>query len=198
MRLIVGLGNPGVEYAWTPHNLGFLVVDALAEQSGIRVTRPEAKSYVGLGNIAGQEVMLAKPQTMMNLSGLAVRELVGRADCQPTDVIVVCDDIALPWGMLRVRERGSAGGHNGLKSVIGALGTMEIPRVRMGVQPEEFRGDLKEYVLRQIRRDEEDLVAEEIEQGAEALKVILAEGLESAMNRFNRRVPPPGEDETGD
>src|ERR1700691_3545460 len=190
MRLIVGLGNPGIEYAWTPHNLGFLVVDALAEQSGIRVTRPEAKSYVGLGNIAGQEVMLAKPQTMMNLSGLAVRELVGRADCQPTDVIVVCDDIALPWGMLRVRERGSAGGHNGLKSVIGALGTMEIPRVRMGVQPEEFRGDLKEYVLRQIRRDEEDLVAEEIEQGAEAVKVILAEGTQSAMNRFNRRVSP--------
>lgn len=195
MRLIVGLGNPGIEYAWTPHNLGFLVVDALAEQAGIRVTRPESKSYVGLGNIAGHEVMLAKPQTMMNLSGLAVRELLGRAGCEPSDTIVVCDDIALPWGMLRVRERGSAGGHNGLKSVIGALGTMEFPRVRLGVQPEEFRGDVKEYVLRQIRRDEEDLAAEEIEQGAEALKVIVAEGIQSAMNRFNRRVPPPGEDE---
>ena len=195
MRLIVGLGNPGIEYTWTPHNLGFLVVDMLAEQAGIRVTRPESKSYVGLGNIAGHEVMLAKPQTMMNLSGLAVRELLGRAGCEPSDIIVVCDDIALPWGMLRVRERGSAGGHNGLKSVIGALGTMEFPRVRLGVQPEEFRGDVKEYVLRQIRRDEEDLAAEEIEQGAEALKVILAEGIQSAMNRFNRRVPPPGEDE---
>ena len=195
MRLIVGLGNPGIEYTWTPHNLGFLVVDMLAEQAGIRVTRPESKSYVGLGNIAGHEVMLAKPQTMMNLSGLAVRELLGRAGCEPSDIIVVCDDIALPWGMLRVRERGSAGGHNGLKSVIGALGTMEFPRVRLGVQPEEFRGDVKEYVLRQIRRDEEDLAAEEIAQGAEALKVILAEGIQSAMNRFNRRVPPPGEDE---
>jgi PTH1 family peptidyl-tRNA hydrolase len=198
MRLIVGLGNPGIEYAWTPHNLGFLVVDMLAEQAGIRVTRPESKSYVGLGSIAGHEVMLAKPQTMMNLSGIAVRELVGRADCQPSDVIVVCDDIALPWGMLRVRERGTAGGHNGLKSVIGALGTKEFPRVRLGVRPEEFRGDLKEYVLRQIRRDEEDVVAEEIEQGAEAVKLILAEGVARAMNRFNRRVPPPGEDEETD
>jgi PTH1 family peptidyl-tRNA hydrolase len=196
MRLIVGLGNPGIEYAWTPHNLGFLVVDALAEDAGIRVSRPEAKSLVGLGQIAGREVVLAKPQTMMNLSGLAVRELVGRAECEPSEMIVVCDDIALPWGMLRVRERGTAGGHNGLKSVIGALGTTEFVRVRLGVKPEELRGDLKEYVLRQIRRDEEDLVAEEIEQGAEAVKLILAEGTPSAMNRFNRRVSPQDEEET--
>jgi len=162
MHVIVGLGNPGIEYAWTPHNLGFLVVDKLAEQASIRVTRPEAKSFVGRGKIAGHEVILAKPQTMMNLSGLAVRELVARAACNPSDVIVICDDIALPWGMLRVRERGSAGGHNGLKSVIGALGTMEFPRVRLGVQPAELKGDLREYVLRQIRRDEEDVVAEDV------------------------------------
>src|ERR1700722_15364051 len=189
MRLIVGLGNPGIEYAWTPHNLGFLVVDQLAEDAGIRVTRPEAKSLVGLGGLAGQEVVLAKPQTMMNLSGLALRELVGRTECEPSEVIVVCDDIALPWGMIRVRERGSAGGHNGLKSIISALGTMEFPRVRLGVQPAEMRGDLKEYVLRQISRDEEDVVAEEIEQGVEAVKMVLTEGTQSAMNRFNRRVP---------
>ena len=195
MRVIVGLGNPGIEYTCTPHNLGFLVVDSLAEEAGIRVSRPESKSLVGIGQIAGQDVVLAKPQTMMNLSGLAVSELVRRAGCEPSDVIVICDDIALPWGMIRVRERGSAGGHNGLKSVISALGSMEFPRVRLGVQPEEFRGDLKEYVLRQIRRDEEDLVAEEIEQGAEAVKVILAEGTQAAMNRFNRRVQLPGEDE---
>jgi len=195
MRLIVGLGNPGIEYAWTPHNLGFLVVDALAEDAGIRVSRPEAKSLVGLGQIAGREVVLAKPQTMMNLSGLAVRELVSRAECEPSEMIVVCDDIAFPWGMLRVRERGTAGGHNGLKSVIGAIGTAEFVRVRLGVKPEELRGDLKEYVLHQIRRDEEDLVAEEIEQGAEAVKVILAEGTQAAMNRFNRRVSPQDEEE---
>ena len=197
MRLIVGLGNPGIEYAWTPHNLGFLVVDVLAEDFGIRVTRPEAKSLVGLGQIAGRDVVLAKPQTMMNLSGLAVRELIGRAECEPSDVIVICDDVALPWGMLRVRERGTAGGHNGLKSVIGAIGTTEFVRVRLGVKPEEMRGDLKEYVLRQIRRDEEDVVGEEIEQGAEAVKVILAEGTQAAMNRFNRRVSPQDEDESG-
>ena len=195
MRVIVGLGNPGIEYAWTPHNLGFLVIDALAEDAGIRVSRPESKSLVGLGEIAGQDVVLAKPQTMMNLSGLAVRELVGRAECEPSDVIVLCDDIALPWGMLRVRERGTAGGHNGLKSVIGALGTMEFVRVRLGVKPEEMRGDLREYVLRQIRRDEEDLVGEEIEFGVEAVKVILAEGTQVAMNRFNRRVSPDEKDD---
>ena len=195
MRVIVGLGNPGIEYAWTPHNLGFLVIDALAEDAGIRVSRPESKSLVGLGEIAGQDVVLAKPQTMMNLSGMAVRELVGRAECEPSDVIVLCDDIALPWGMLRVRERGTAGGHNGLKSVIGALGTMEFVRVRLGVKPEEMRGDLREYVLRQIRRDEEDLVGEEIELGVEAVKVILAEGTRVAMNRFNRRVSPDEKDD---
>jgi PTH1 family peptidyl-tRNA hydrolase len=193
MRVIVGLGNPGMEYAWTPHNLGFLAIDSLAENAGIRVSRPESKSFVGMGQIAGQDVVLAKPQTMMNLSGLAVRELVSRAECEPSDVIVLCDDIALPWGMLRIRERGTAGGHNGLKSVIGALGTVEFIRVRLGVKPEEMRGDLREYVLRQIRRDEEDLVAEEIEQAAEAVKAILADGTQAAMNRFNRRVSPQDE-----
>lgn len=194
MRVIVGLGNPGIEYAWTPHNLGFLVVDALAEDAGIRVTRPEAKSLVGLGQIAGRDVVLAKPQTMMNLSGIAVRELISRAECEPSNVIVVYDDVALPWGMLRVRERGTAGGHNGLKSVIGALGTTEFVRVRLGVKPDEIRGDLREYVLRQIRPDEEEMVAEEIGQGAEAVKVILAEGTPAAMNRFNRRVSPEEEE----
>jgi len=198
MRVIVGLGNPGIEYAWTPHNLGFLVVDALAEDANIRITRPESKSFVGLGQVARQQVVLAKPQTMMNLSGLAVRELLGRAQCEPSDLVVLCDDIALPWGMLRVRERGTAGGHNGLKSVIGAIGTTEFVRVRLGVKPDEMRGDLKEYVLRQIRRDEEDLVAEEIEQGTEAVKVILAEGTQAAMNRFNRRVSPQDETESED
>jgi peptidyl-tRNA hydrolase, PTH1 family len=196
MRVIVGLGNPGIEYAWTPHNLGFLVVDALAEDAGIRVTRPEAKSFVGIGQIAGQDVVLAKPQTMMNLSGLAVRELIGRAECGPSELIVVCDDVAIPWGMLRVRERGTAGGHNGLKSIIGAIGSTEFVRVRLGVKPKEMRGDLKEYVLRQIRRDEEDLVAQEIEQGTEAVKVILAEGTQAAMNRFNRRISPQDEEQS--
>jgi PTH1 family peptidyl-tRNA hydrolase len=198
MRLIVGLGNPGPEYIWTPHNLGFLVVDKLAEQANIRVVRPEAKSLVGLGKIAGLDVALAKPHTMMNLSGLAVRELVARTECLPGDVIVICDDVALPWGMIRVRERGSAGGHNGLKSVISALGTIDFPRVRMGVGPEDFRGDLKEYVLTEIRSGDEGILAEEVEQGAEAVKLILTEGTQRAMNQFNRRVPPPEEEAADD
>src|SRR5262245_23010024 len=112
MHLIVGLGNPGIEYAWTPHNLGFLAVDAIADKANIRVERPEAKSWIGLGKVAGREVTLAKPQTMMNLSGMAVRELLRRLECAPDALIVLSDDVALPWGMLRVRERGTAGGHN--------------------------------------------------------------------------------------
>ncbi len=142
MRLIVGLGNPGLAYARTPHNLGFLAVDQLAERSGIRVERPEAKSLVGLGSIAGCEIALAKPQTMMNLSGLAVRDLLQRYECGPADLVVLYDDVALPWGALRIRERGTAGGHNGLKSIIGSAGTLEFLRVRMGVQPDHPVGDL--------------------------------------------------------
>src|SRR6201988_4897176 len=119
MRLIVGLGNPGPEYAWTPHNLGFLAVDAIAERARIRVERPEAKSLGGLGQIAGQEIALAKPHTMMNLSGLAVRDLLEGFDGGPEGMVVLYDDVARPGGILRVPHRGRAGSHNGLKSIIG-------------------------------------------------------------------------------
>jgi peptidyl-tRNA hydrolase, PTH1 family len=154
MWLIVGLGNPGYEYAWTPHNLGFLVVDLLAERARIRVERPESKSYVGLGRIGQHEVALAKPQTFMNLSGLAVRELAERYEAPPEQIVVAVDEAALPWGALRVRERGSAGGHNGLKSVIGALGSDEFVRVRLGVQPDHPVGDLAAYVLHRMGKAE--------------------------------------------
>jgi PTH1 family peptidyl-tRNA hydrolase len=193
MRLIVGLGNPGPEYAWTPHNLGFLVVDQLAEAGRIRVERPEAKAYIGRGQLAGQQVLLAKPQTFMNVSGLAVRELFGRFECDPAEMIVIYDDVALPWGYIRIRERGSAGGHKGLKSLISALGTDEFVRVRLGVEPEHPVGDLAAYVLSPMSRDELEIAAEMVEQAAEAVQVILAEGVQRAMNRFNRRVPPAGE-----
>jgi PTH1 family peptidyl-tRNA hydrolase len=196
MRLIVGLGNVGMHYAWTPHNLGFLAVDALAETAGIRVERPEAKSLLGFGNFAGQEVALAKPQTMMNLSGFAVRELLGRLECGPGDLIVLYDDVALPWGMLRVRERGTAGGHNGLKSVIGELQSMDFARVRMGVQPDHPVGDLADYVLHPMRKAELEAAGEMIGQAAEAVELILKSGVTAAMNRFNRKVSPP--DETGE
>ena len=191
MRLIVGLGNPGLEYAWTPHNLGFLAVDAIAERARIRVERPEAKSLVALGQFAGQEIALAKPHTMMNLSGLAVRDLIERFECGPEGMIVLYDDVALPWGMLRVRERGSAGSHNGLKSIIGTIGTNEFPRVRMGIQPEHPVGDLAAYVLRPMRKAEREIAAEMTGQAAEAVELILTRGVAHAMNRFNRRVGPP-------
>jgi peptidyl-tRNA hydrolase, PTH1 family len=193
MRVIVGLGNPGPEYAWTPHNLGFLAVDAVAERTGIRVERPEAKSLVGLGRLAGQEIALAKPHTMMNLSGLAVRDLLERFECGPKEMVVLYDDAALPWGMLRVRERGSAGSHNGLKSIIGTIGSSEFPRVRMGIQPEHPVGDLAAYVLRPMRKADLETAAEMTEQAAEAVELILTRGIAHAMNRFNKRVNPPGE-----
>jgi PTH1 family peptidyl-tRNA hydrolase len=197
MRLIVGLGNPGPEYTWTPHNLGFLGLDAVAERARIRVERPEAKSLVGLGQLAGQEIALAKPHTMMNLSGLAVRDLLERFECRPEGMVVLYDDVALPWGMLRVRERGSAGSHNGLKSIIGTIGSSDFPRVRMGIQPDHPVGDLAAYVLRPMRKGDLEIAAEMAEQAAEAVELIITRGIADAMNRFNRRVAPPGEkDET--
>ena len=196
MWLIVGLGNPGPEYAWTPHNLGFLGVDAIAERARIRVERPEAKSLVGRGQFAGQEIALAKPHTMMNLSGLAVRDLLGRFACSPEEMVVLYDDVALPWGMLRVRQRGSAGSHKGLKSIISTIGSREFPRVRMGIRPDRPVGDLAAYVLRPMRKADLEMAAEMTEQATEAVELILTRGIAPAMNRFNRRIAPP--DETGD
>ncbi|MFZ0521205.1 MAG: aminoacyl-tRNA hydrolase [Candidatus Acidiferrales bacterium] len=188
MRLIVGLGNPGPEYELTPHNLGFVAVDALAGRAGIRVTRPEAKSYVGLGAVAGNEVVLAKPQTMMNLSGAAVRMLLERYECKAAEMIVLSDEAMLPWGMLRIRERGSAGGHNGLKSIIASIGTNEFIRVRMGVKPEFPLGDMADYVLGTMRKPEREIAAQMTADAADAVELILGEGVGKAMSRFNRRV----------
>ena len=188
MRLIVGLGNPGPEYEFTPHNLGFLAVDALGERAGIRVTRPESKSYVGLGTIAGNEVVLAKPQTMMNLSGAAVQMLLERYECKAAEMIVLSDEAALPWGMLRIRERGSAGGHNGLKSVIASVGSNEFIRVRLGVKPEYPLEDMADYVLHTMRKPEREIAAQMAADAAEAVELIVTEGAGKAMAKFNRRA----------
>jgi len=163
-------------------------VDRLAETAGIRVERPEAKSFIGRGELAGQEVLLAKPQTYMNSSGLAVRELVARFECDPAEMIVISDEAALPWGTLRIRERGSSGGHKGLASIIGALDSDEFVRVRLGVQPEHPVGDLAAYVLHPMRKAELELAAEVVEKAEEAIQMILKEGPAWAMTRFNRRV----------
>jgi len=193
MKLIVGLGNVGPDYEWTPHNLGFLAVDVLAERANIRVTRPESKSLVGRGQIAGHEVVLAKPQTMMNLSGVAVRMLLERYECEPADLIVLIDEADLPWGMLRIRDKGRNSTHNGFKSILGAVGTDEFIRVRMGVKPEQQWGDRRDYVLCTMGREERQIAQEEIAEAADAVEVILTEGLEKAMTRFNRKASPSGE-----
>lgn len=194
-RLIVGLGNPGAEYAWTPHNLGFLVIDRLAERAGARVERPEAKAFIGFGKLGGHEVLLAQPQTYMNASGLAVRELAERYEIAPQETVVVVDEAALPWGMLRIRERGSAGGHNGLKSIIGALGTDEFIRVRLGIQPDHPVGSLSDYVLRPMRKADLEQAAEMVEAAADAVELILSEGAGRAMSKYNKKVEPAPEDD---
>ena len=188
MRLIVGLGNPGPEYEWTPHNMGFLAIDALAERAGIRVTRTEAKSQIGLGEVAGQQVVLAKPQTMMNLSGVAVRMLLERYECEAGEMIVLIDEADLTWGMLRIRTRGRNSTHNGLKSIISVLGSDDFVRVRMGVQPEHEWDDRKDYLLAEMNRKEREAAQQEAAEAAEAVQLILTEGVEKAMLLYNRRV----------
>jgi peptidyl-tRNA hydrolase, PTH1 family len=193
MRLIAGLGNVGEEYEWTPHNAGFWAIDALAERHSIRVSRPEAKALVGRGTIAGHEVILAKPQTMMNLSGVAVRRLLEMYECEPSETVVLLDEIDLPWGMLRIRDRGRNSTHNGLKSIIATLGTDEFIRVRMGVQPERLWGDRKDYLLCTMGRDERQIAQQMAVEAADAVDVLLTEGLSKAMTRFNRKVSPEEE-----
>jgi PTH1 family peptidyl-tRNA hydrolase len=188
VNLIVGLGNPGEEYRLTPHNLGFMVIDRLARGCGVEVRRPEAQALTAVAEFVGARVVLAKPQTFMNLSGLAVGRLLERYELGPEALLVVVDEIELPFGMLRVRPRGSAGGHNGMKSVIGALGTDAFPRLRLGVRPEYDLEDYASYLLAPLRPRELAAVEEVLEQATDAIRVILSDGVPTAMNRFNRRV----------
>jgi PTH1 family peptidyl-tRNA hydrolase len=191
--LIAGLGNPGPEYEWTPHNMGFIAVDALAERAGIRVTRPEAKALIGHGQVGGHEVILAKPRTMMNLSGVSVRILAERYECKPADIIVLIDEVDLPWGMLRIRDRGRNSTHNGLKSIIGALGTDEFIRIRLGVQPDRMWVGRREYVLCPMGREERRIAQGMANEACTAVELVLTEGVDKAMSRFNRKVSPGDE-----
>ncbi len=188
MKLIVGLGNPGIEYQFTPHNMGFLAVDRIAEQCGVRVNNRHCRAQTARTRIAGHEVVLAKPETYMNLSGQSVGELVREYQAQPAeDVVLLYDELDLPFGSLRVRPRGRSAGHNGVESVIAALGTQEITRVRMGIGPDYPVGDGAKYVLSQFKKAQMPAVDEVLDQAAEAVRVILADGLQAAMNRFNRK-----------
>ena len=188
MKLIVGLGNPGIEYQFTPHNVGFLALDRLAERNGIRIGNRHCQALTGRGQIGEQPVLLAKPETYMNLSGMSVRELAAEYELEPRrDLIVVYDELDLPLGALRVRQRGSAAGHKGMASILGAVGTPEIMRVRLGIDPGRAR-EAAQYVLTPIKRSEMQLYDEMLDRGAEAVETIVREGISVAMNRFNRRT----------
>ena len=188
MWLIVGLGNPSPEYEKSPHNLGFVVLDLLAERNGIRLSRKECQAVIGEGTIAGSRVILAKPQTFMNLSGMAVKGLAVKYEIPPGRVIAIYDELALPWASLRVRPGGSAGGHNGVKSLIKDLGTQEFPRVRIGINPDHPVRDAAQYVLAPMRRAQFEELEETLMQAASAVESIIAEGVEMSMTKFNRRA----------
>ncbi len=194
MRLIVGLGNPDPEYQWTPHNLGFMAVEELANRSGIRVERPEGKALVGKGKIDGEDVLLAKPQTYMNLSGISVRELLEKYELGPADLLVMWDEVQLPFGTIRIDRKGSGGSHNGANSVISAVGTQEFSRIRLGCGPDHPLSSRKEFVLRPMKKSELEEAAEMIGKAGDAVEMILAKGIEPAMNIFNRRKPAEAEE----
>src|SRR5580704_2679357 len=195
MFLVAGLGNPGEEYALTPHNLGFLTVDRLAERHGIRVTRKDSRALIGLGEIEGQPVMLAKPQTFMNLSGTSLQPLMEKHSIGLDRLIVVYDELDLDWGALKIKMKGSAAGHNGMKSVIGSLGTSEIVRVRLGVHPGHPLNGGMDYLLAPIKRSQRTELDEFVGFAADAVRSIIAEGVEKAMTRYNRRAPGSNKEE---
>ena len=194
MKLIVGLGNPGIEYAFTPHNMGFLAVDRLAAQCGVEVRNRQCRALTARAVIADVPVLLAKPETYMNLSGMSVRELVAEHEVDAKkDLLVIYDELDLPLGVIRIRKQGSSAGHNGMQSILDALGTTEILRVRLGIAPDHKIGDGAEFVLAPIRKSQYQAYEEMLENAAQAVETILTEGPEAAMSKFNRRVEQPEE-----
>ena len=185
--MVVGLGNPGVQYEWTPHNLGFRLIDKLAGEADAEVKRRECQSLIGRAKLDDRDVLLVKPQTFMNLSGQAVSCLIAKHK-EPDaafGLIVISDDLALPFGSVRIRERGSAGGHNGLKSIIAALGSNEFVRLRIGIQPEHPIADAKQFVLDQFPRSIRAVVDEVLDRAAEAVHTVLRDGVLKAMSQYN-------------
>ncbi|HET6947925.1 MAG TPA: aminoacyl-tRNA hydrolase [bacterium] len=185
MKLIVGLGNPGRRYRQTRHNVGWEVISRLARRARIVVDEEDGFSDVGRGAIGGTRVILARPQTYVNVSGEAVRDLRRRHRLRPQDIVVVVDDLDLPLGRLRLRASGSAGGHNGLKSIIEAIGTTEFPRLRVGIGRPPEGVDPADYVLTPFTSDEQAVVDAALDRAAEAIETAVTEGIETAMNRFN-------------
>ncbi|MBP9663182.1 MAG: aminoacyl-tRNA hydrolase, partial [Pyrinomonadaceae bacterium] len=183
--LIVGLGNPGPEYAKTRHNLGFMLVDVLANRMQTTVKRNECRSLIGRGIIDNQTVELAKPQTYMNLSGEAVKCLLAKDERSVERLIVISDDLALPLGTIRIRPKGTHGGHNGLRSMIDCLDTQDFSRLRIGIQPEHPLTDAKRFVLENFAKGDLEAVEKVLEQGADAVETVIREGIDAGMARYN-------------
>jgi PTH1 family peptidyl-tRNA hydrolase len=191
VKLIVGLGNPGIEYQFTPHNLGFLTIDRIANEIGIEVRNRQCRALTARCVIGDMPVVLAKPETYMNLSGLSVRELVAEHQVDvKSDLIVIYDELDLPFGTIRIKQRGGTAGHNGMESILGALGTDEFLRIRLGIAPDRKISDGAKYVLTPFRKAQDATVDEMLDAAAEAVNVILKEGPAAAMNRFNRKNEP--------
>ena len=185
MYIIAGLGNPGEKYDNTRHNAGFLTIDALADRYGIDVREKAHKALIGKGVIEGQKVILAKPQTYMNLSGESIRALVDYYKVTQEELVIIFDDISLEPGQLRIRKKGSAGGHNGIKSIIAHLGTQEFTRIKVGVGEKPPRMDLADYVLGRFAKEEQDTMKEAFETAAKAAVAIMTEGADATMNQYN-------------
>lgn len=187
MYLIAGLGNPTREYEKTRHNVGFEAIDILADKAGTTVTEKKHKALYGKGYIGGQKVILAKPQTYMNLSGESIREIADFYKIEPENIIILCDDINLSEGQLRIRLNGSAGGHNGLKNIISHLGTQEFPRIRIGVGEKPRGMDLADYVLGRFPKEQQAVMEEAYRDAAEAACMMIEDGADAAMNHYNRK-----------
>jgi len=188
VKLIVGLGNPGIEYQFTPHNLGFLAIDRIAGNLGVEVRNRQCRALTARAVIGDQSVLLAKPETYMNLSGVSVRELLQEYEAKPeSDLVVIQDELDFPFGTLRIHTRRSSAGHNGIESIIGALDTKDFLRIRIGVAPERKVGDGAEYLLAPMRKADLKIVDGMLDTAEEAVRMILKEGPAAAMNRFNRK-----------
>jgi len=186
MWLIIGLGNPGPKYEWTRHNCGFMVVDELARRAGKDVKVPECQALTARAIIGGEEALLVKPQTFMNLSGVAAAALIKKYEVRERpSILVVSDDLALPFGKIRIRARGSAGGQKGLKSIIEKLGTQDFPRARLGIAPDHPVNDAVDFVLSEFPKKDRDALARIVARAADAVEAVLTTGVADAMSKYN-------------
>jgi PTH1 family peptidyl-tRNA hydrolase len=202
VKLIVGLGNPGIEYQFTPHNAGFLAVDRIAEDCGAVLSNRRCRALTAKAKLAGHDVLLAKPETFMNLSGISIAEMVREFQIEDVagDVIVLYDELAFPLGTFKIAQRGSSNGHNGVTSISGALKTQEWTRIRIGIgkpalaDGREVKAGGKDYLLSPMRKQELAVLDEVLDRVKNAVEVVLTKGVSAAMNEFNRREPDPDKD----